>query len=134
MLETPRDDIPSLIRKVDKLMNMSIPTTVKGLLNGGVNHARNIAPMKSGGLIQGIELSPSRDKGRFVAGGSIISRTPPNIKNNNPHNEPYHIYLEYGPTVMIRNGRTQRYMKATADWLQERAAKEVAKTLRETLK
>ena len=129
-----RKTIYDLSRDIGAFQSIEIPRVMKKLIEAGTDYARRIAPRRSGALIQGIvgAVTPgARGRGgRFISTGTIISRKPENLAgvNNNPRNVPYNIYLEYGRQVNVRNGRTQRYMEATAEWLTDKSSDEVGKS------
>lgn len=132
-----RNESKQLVREIFDLSGVGIPQLTKKMAEAGANHARSIAPKRTGALIQGIGLSSKTNsdrKGRFTAGSQILSRTPENIRNNNPYNAPYQYFLEYGRTVNVRGGRVQRYMAATVEWLEKEFEDEMSRQLDKAFK
>lgn len=132
-----RNDIPELIIELQD-MNIVLKRISKSLAEKGAIHARDIAPLRSGALIQGIAPVTAQArgaKGRFEVNSYVLSRLPANIANNNPHGVPYHAWLEFGRFVKIHKPRrVQRYMTATAEWLGNVAANEAADAINKHFK
>jgi hypothetical protein len=120
------------LKSLNKFMEMSIPELTNKQADEGAAYAASIAPRDTGALIQAIGSIHSMRGTRSTA--QIVSRTPPNIRNNNPRNYPYQIVLEMGKSVNVRGGRHQRYMHDTMTWLEEKYPRLVSEGLTTVIK
>jgi hypothetical protein len=136
-------DAKGVLAKLNKLgyfVRIDVPRLTFAQAERGAQHAAQIAPHDTGALIQAIGVAQT-EGGRRSEGWAVVSRTPPNLgiskrwgKPNNPRNFPYHAVLEYGRAVNIYEGRTQRYMQATALWLEEQYPELIKKGLSNAIK
>ena len=104
--------------KLGHFVRIDMPRLTQTEAKKGAAYAASIAPFRSGALVQAIKAHQT-EKSKGTIGWAVVSRTPRNKENNNPRGVPYHAYLEYGENVLIRGGRTQRYMQATYEKLRK---------------
>lgn len=134
-IEIDMSDMTTLTKQFEQLVNVRLPNVTQVQALEGAHYAASIAPRRTGALIQAISFEKKgaiRDaRGRFAGGSLIVSRTP---SMNNPRGVPYHYWLETGRLVNVRGGRTQRYMQATADWINERFYDKVSNEINKSLK
>lgn len=112
----PKSELRKLRRRAQELETQLLRTPGKGgreLSRMAVYHAKKIAPVDTGALVNAIQVGQERDsKGRFTS--TIESRTP---RNPRPRRETkdYHVLMhEYDSVAARIKTGDPRYMYSTA--------------------